>query len=301
MRIFLTGATGFIGSHIARELIVRGHQVLGLVRSAEGAKHLAATGAEPYFGNLDDLESLQRGSALADGVIHTAFNHDFSTFVANCENDRRVIEALGAALEGTQKPLIITSGVAMGATGHTTLATENNFNAENPNPRRATELAGLAVAKRGVSVSVVRLPQVHDINKQGLITELIKIARQKGVSGYVEDGQNRWSAVHISDVAEVYLRALEKNIPDSRYHAVAEEGIPLRSLAEVIGYVLNVPVKRIAAKDAKEHFGWMSLLINHDMSASGTLTQERLAWKPVGPGMIEDLLMIHSASNNPTE
>ena len=238
---------------------------------------------------------------MADGVIHTAFNHDFSTFVANCENDQRVIEALGAALEGTQKPLIITSGVAMGATGHRTLATEDNFNAENPNPRRATELAGLAVAKRGVSVSVVRLPQVHDINKQGLITDLIKLARQKGVSGYVEDGQNRWSAVHISDVAEVYLRALEKNIPESRYHAVAEEGIPLRSLAEVIGYVLNVPVKRIADKDAKEHFGWMSLLINHDMSASGTLTQERLAWKPVGPGMIEDLLKTHSASNNPKE
>ncbi|MFU0879913.1 SDR family oxidoreductase [Kluyvera cryocrescens] len=290
MRIFLTGATGFIGSHVARELIAAGHQVLGLTRSTAGAEQLIASGAEVHFGNIEDLDSLQRGAIQADGVIHTAFNHDFSTFVANCEHDYRVIDAMGTALEGTQKPLIITSGVAMGSMGQHSLATEDNFNADNPNPRRATELAGLAVAQRGVHVSVVRLPQVHDTNKQGLITPLIELARQKGVSGYVEEGQNRWSAVHVSDVAAVYLRALENTIPNRRYHAVAEEGIPMRTLAEVIGYILDVPVKRIAATDAAQHFGWMSMLIEHDMSASGALTRERLAWQPTGPGLIEDLL-----------
>lgn len=294
MRIFLTGATGFIGSHVARELIAAGHQVLGLTRSTAGAEQLIASGAEVHFGNIEDLDSLQRGAIQADGVIHTAFNHDFSTFVANCEHDYRVIDAMGTALEGTQKPLIITSGVAMGSMGHYSLAIEDNFNAENPNPRRATELAGLAVAQRGVHVSVVRLPQVHDTNKQGLITPLIELARQKGVSAYVEEGQNRWSAVHVSDVAAVYLRALKNNIPNRRYHAVAEEGIPMRTLAEVIGYILNVPVKRIAASDAAQHFGWMSQLIEHDMSASGALTRERLAWQPTGPGLIEDLLKMRS-------
>lgn len=290
MRIFLTGATGFIGSRVARELMTAGHQVLGLTRTTAGAEQLMASGVEVHFGNIDSLDSLQRGARLADGVIHTAFNHDFSTFVANCEHDYRVIDAMGTALEGTQKPLIITSGVAMGSPGNYALATEDNFNAENPNPRRATELAGLAVAQRGVNVSVVRLPQVHDTHKQGLITPLIELARQAGVSGYVEEGQNRWAAVHVSDVAAVYLRALEGNISNRRYHAVAEEGIPMRTLAEVIGYVLNVPVKRIAAKDAQQHFGWMSQLIAHDMPASGALTRERLAWHPTGPGLIEDLL-----------
>lgn len=298
MRIFLTGATGFIGANVARALMAAGHQVLGLTRSAEGARQLTASGAEAYFGNIDDLASLQRGASLADGVIHTAFNHDFSTFVANCENDQRAIEAMGAELAGTQKPLVITSGVAMGSTGHHAVATEACFNPENPNPRRASELAGIAVAQRGVSVSVVRLPQVHDTKKQGLITPLIELARQKGVSGYVEDGQNRWSAVSVSDVAQVYVRALENNIPDARYHAVAEEGIPMRTIAEVIGYILNVPVKRIAAQDASAHFGWMSMLIEHDMSASSTLTRERLGWQPVGPGLIEDLLKIRAVSEN---
>lgn len=294
MRIFLTGATGFIGSHVARELIAAGHQVLGLTRSTAGAEQLIASGAEVHFGNIEDLDSLQRGAIQADGVIHTAFNHDFSTFVANCEHDYRVIDAMGTALEGTQKPLIITSGVAMGSMGQHSLATEDNFNADNPNPRRATELAGLAVAQRGVHVSVVRLPQVHDTNKQGLITPLIELARQKDVSGYVEEGQNRWSAVHVSDVAAVYLCALENTIPNRRYHAVAEEGIPMRTLAEVIGYILDVPVKRIAATDAAQHFGWMSMLIEHDMSASGALTRERLAWQPTGLGLIEDLLKMRS-------
>lgn len=298
MRIFLTGATGFIGSNIARELTVAGHQVLGLTRNSKGAEQLAAAGVEAFWGNLDDPESLQRAASRVDGVIHTAFNHDFSTFVANCENDQRVIQAIGTALEGTHKPLIITSGVAMGATGNRVIATEDFFNSANPNPRRMTELAGLALAQRGVNVSVVRLPQVHNTHKQGLITPLIELAREKGVSGYVEEGQNRWSAVHISDVAAVYLSALERNTPNSRYHAVAEEGIALRTIAEVIGYVLNIPVKRIAAKDAADHFGWMSLLIEHDMSASSALTRERLGWEPAGPGLIEDLLKMNAGSLN---
>lgn len=289
MRIFLTGATGFIGTAVTRELIAAGHHVLGLTRSEQGAHHLAASGAEAHYGDVNDLDSLRRGISQADGVIHTAFNHDFSTFLANCESDRQVIEAMGRELAGSSRPLIITSGVALGALQPNTLASEDNFNPDHANPRKASELGGIKAAEQGASVSVVRLSQVHDPIKQGLITPLVELALQKGVSAYVEEGQNCWSAVHISDAARLYVLALEKNATNSRYNAVAEPAIPMKTLAETLGRVLNLPVKRLATHEAAEHFGWMNIFVTHDMSASSDLTQQRLGWKPTGPSLIADL------------
>lgn len=289
MRIFITGATGFIGSAIVAEVIGAGHQVLGLTRSEAGAEALRKAGAEVFRGDLDDHDSLRRGAAQADGVIHTAFNHDFSKFVANCEADRQVIEALGAALAGSDRPLVVTSATPMGAAAPGQPATEEHFNANHPNPRKATELACQAVAARGVNVSVVRLPQVHDTLKQGLITPLIEVARQKGVSAYVGAGANHWTAGHVSDVARLYRLALERAQPGSRYHAVAEEAIPVRQIAEVIGRGLKLPVVSIAAEEAAAHFGWLGDFVVRDLPASSVLTRQWLDWHPVGPGLIADL------------
>jgi len=289
MRIFVTGATGFIGSAIVHELINTGHQVLGLTRSEAGARSLASAGAEVHRGDIEDLDSLRRGAGSVDGVIHTAFNHDFSKFAANCEADRQAIEAMGSALHGSDRSFIITSVAMLGASTHGQPATEDNFNPDHPSPRNASELTGVALAKSGVNVSVVRLPQVHNPVKQGIISPLIELAREKGVSAYVDDGLNRWAGVHLSDAARLYVLALEKRAAGSRYHAVAEEGIPLRTIAEIIGHGLNIPVKSIAAADAPAHFGWFSAFVGHDMSASSALTQERLGWQPKGPGLIADL------------
>jgi nucleoside-diphosphate-sugar epimerase len=289
MRVFVTGATGFIGSAIVPELLNAGYQVLGLTRSETGAKSLIAAGAEVHRGDLEDLESLRRGAAMSDGVIHTAFNHDFSQFVANCEADGRVIEAMGSELLGSDRPLIITSGTGMGAGKHGQPATEDNFNREHPNPRIASELAGVSMAERGVNVSVVRLPQVHDPVKQGLITPLIQVAREKGVSAIVGDGLNRWPAVHRLDAARVYKLALDKRQAGSRYHAVAEEGISLRDIAEVIGRGLKVPVRKLSAEEAPAHFGWLGMFAGLDLPASSALTRQRLGWHPTGPGLIADL------------
>jgi nucleoside-diphosphate-sugar epimerase len=289
MRIFLTGATGFIGSAIVPELINAGHQVLGLTRSEAGARSLIAAGAEVHRGDLEDLESLRRGAAMSDGVIHTAFNHDFSKFVANCEQDRQVIEAIGDVLAGSDRPLVITSGTGMGNTVPGKSATEDNFNPNHPNPRKASELAGVSVAERGVNVSVVRLPQVHDPVKQGLITYAVSLAREKGVVAYVGDGLNRWPAVHILDTARLYRLALEKHEAGSRYHAVAEEGVPVRDIAEVIGRGLKVPVVSLSPEEAPAHFGWLAAFAGFDMPASSAQTQERLRWHPTGPGLITDL------------
>lgn len=289
MRIFVTGATGFIGTKIVHELINAGHQVLGLTRSDTGAQSLAAIGAEVHRGDIEDIESLRLGAGLADGVIHTAFNHDFSKFVANIEADRQAIEAMGSALHGSDRPFVITSVAVLGASARGKPATEDNFNPDHPNPRNASERAGAALVQRGVNVSVVRLPQVHNPVKQGLITPLIELAREKGVSAYVDNGLNRWAAVHLSDAVRLYVLALEKCVAGSRYHAVAEEGVSLRTIAETIGRGLNVPVKSIAAADAPAHFGWLSAFVGADMSASSALTQERLAWHPKGPGLIADL------------
>lgn len=289
MRVFLTGATGFIGSRIVPELLQAGHQVIGLTRSDEGAQRLTDAGAAVHRGTLEDLESLRSGAAKADGVIHTAFDHDFSNFVANCQKDRRAIEALGSVLKGSDRPLVITSGTGMGSAGPGKPAVEDIFDTSHPNPRSASEIAGNAMLEQGVNVSVMRLPQVHDTVKQGLITPLVEIARAKGVSAYVGDGSNRFPAAHVIDVARLFRLALEKSEPGARYHAVAEEGIPLRQIAEVLGKGLNVPVESLSLEEAKEHFGWMEIFAEMDLWASGAKTQERLNWHPTGPGLIADL------------
>ena len=289
MRVFLTGATGFIGSALVPELIAAGHHVLGLTRSDAGARSLAAAGAEPHRGDIEDLDSLRGGAAAADGVIHTAFDHDFSNFVANCDKDRRVIEALGDALAGTDKPLLITSGTGMGSAKPGQPSTEDVFNTTHPNPRVASELAGAAVLAKGVNLSVMRLSQIHDTVKQGLITPAVALAREKGVSAYVGDGRNRWPAAHISDTARLYRLALEKREPGARYHAVAEEGVPLRDIAEVIGRGLKVPVVSLSPDEAAGHFGWLAAFAGLDFPASSAQTRARLGWHPTGRGLIADL------------
>jgi nucleoside-diphosphate-sugar epimerase len=293
MRVFVTGATGFIGSAIVTELLHAGHQVLGMTRSEEGARALQAAGAQVHRGSLEDPESLSRGAAATDGTIHTAFDHDFSNFVANCEKDRRAIAALGAALVGSNHPLVITSGTGMGAAVPGQLATEDVFNPSHPNPRTASEVAGAAVSASGVNVSVVRLPQVHDTRKQGLITPLIELTRKKGVSAYLGEGLNRWPAAHVLDVARLYVLALEKQESGSRYHAVAEEGVTARAIAEVLGRGLKVPVVAMSPDQAAAHFGWMAMFIGLDMPASSAQTRERLPWRPTGPGLMTDLEQMH--------
>lgn len=289
MRIFLTGATGFIGSRVVAELLGAGHQVLGMTRSDAGAQVLAAAGAEVHRGELEDLDSLRDGAAQADAVIHTAFDHDFSRFVANCEKDRHAIKALGSALLGSNRPLLITSGTGMGSAGHGQAAIETVFNLDHPNPRSASELAGAEMSAAGVNVSVVRLPQVHDTVKQGLVSPLIAVARAKGVSAYVGDGLNRWPAAHVLDVARLYRLALERNEPGARYHAVAEEGISARDIAQAIGTGLNLPVKSITPEEAADHFGWLGAFANMDLPASSAWTRQVLDWHPAGPGLIADL------------
>jgi nucleoside-diphosphate-sugar epimerase len=290
MRVFLTGATGFIGSAIVRELIDAGHSVIGLARSDRGARSLVAAGAQVHRGDLEDLESLRAGAAMSDGVIHCAFNHDFSNYAANCEADRHAIEALGSALVGSDRPFVVTSGTAVVlAPGR--LATENDapISSSAGIPRSASEEAAASMLSRGVRVTVMRLPQVHDRAKQGLVTPLIAVAREKGVSAYVGDGRNRWPAAHVLDTARLYRLALERGEAGSRYHAVAEEGVPLRDIAVAIGRRLNLPVAAKSAAEAAGHFGWLGLFVSFDAPASSALTQERLGWRPTGPGLITDL------------
>lgn len=291
MRIFVTGATGFIGSAIVPELINAGHQVVGLTRSEAGAKSLTAAGAQAHRGDLSDLESLRRGATMSDGVIHTAFTHDFSRFQEVCEQDRRVIEALGVALSGSDRPLLITSGTGMANSASGRAVTEQDApETSNAIPRVASEQAAASVAAKGVRVGVMRLPQVHNTVKQGLVTYLIELARQKGVSAYVGEGRNRWPAVHVLDAARLYRLALEKLVTGARYHAVAEEGVPLRDIAQIIGWGLRVPVISVSAEEARAHFGWLAGFVSRDAPASSALTQERLAWRLTGqPGLIADL------------
>ena len=289
MRIFLTGATGFIGSKIVPELIDAGHQVLGLTRSEAGVQMLAAAGAEAHRGDIEDLDSLRRGAAGCDGVIHAAFDHDFANFVANCQKDRRVIAALGSALAGSDRPLLITSGTAMGTAVPGQPATEDHFDPEHPNPRVASELAGRDLSERGVNVSIVRLSQIHDTQKQGLVTEVIGLARRTGVSAYVGEGLNRWSAAHVSDTVHLFRLALEKHEAGARYHATAEEGIAFLAIAEAVGQSLGVPVAAMAPHEAAEHFGWLGAFVGKDMSASSARTQALLGWHPTGPGLLADL------------
>lgn len=293
MRVFLTGATGFIGSAVLAELLQAGHQVIGMTRSEDGARFLAAAGAEAHHGTLEDLSSVRRGAETADAVIHTAFDHDFSRFVENCDKDRRVIGALGEALKGSDRPLLITSGTGMGGAGPGRLAREDIFDDAHPNPRIASERAGNELLEAAVNVAVMRLPQVHNTEKQGLITPLISIFREKGVAAYIGEGRNRWSAGHRSDVARLYRLAIEAAEPGARYHAVGEEGIETRAIMEALARGLKIPAVSIPQDKAAEHFGWMAMFAGIDMAASSALTQVKLGWRPEGPGLIADLDAMH--------
>jgi nucleoside-diphosphate-sugar epimerase len=289
MRVFLTGATGFIGTALVPELINAGHHVLGLTRTDAGAKSLVDAGAQAHRGDLEDLESLRSGAAMSDGVIHTAFNHDFSKFAANCETDRCAIEALGSVLAGSDRPLVVTSGTGLIAPSR--LATENDVPDSNSvRFPRVSEETAISLVAQGVRASVVRLPQVHDRVKQGLVTYAIATAREKGVSAFVGEGRNRWPAVGVLDAAHLYRLVLEKGTAGSRYHAVAEEGVPVREIAEAIGRGLKVPVVSMSPEEAGLHFGFLAFFVGADCPASSALTQEQLGWYPaMKPGLLEDL------------
>lgn len=292
MRIFVTGATGNIGARVVAELIAAGHRVIGLCRSDDKAAALAATGAEVYRGSIADPNSLKDGAARSDGVIHLAFNHDFSRYGQNCEDDRHVIAALGAALAGSDRPLIITSATPIANSVPGEAAREDNpIVGSDQLPRAASEEAAAAVALTGVNISVVRLPQVHDPESQGLITPMSAIYREKGICAYVGDGQNRWPAAPVADVARLYRLAVEAARPGAKYHAVAEEGVPLRTIAEALSRRLALPVQSISAEEAEGFFGWLAHFADRDMPASSAQTQERLGWTPTGPGLIADLLV----------
>ena len=290
MRVFLTGATGFIGSSLVPELIGAGHQVVGLSRSEAGAEALAGMGAQVVRGDVNDLGLLQTVARAADGVIHAAFNHDPSQSASAAEDDRKVIQTLGGALAGSDRPLIVTSGTGLVTPTHGDLSCETDPPAASSAvPRAATEEAAAALADRGVRVMVMRLPQVHDAHRQGRIAWHIDMARKQGRVAYVGDGANRLPAVHVSDAVRLYRLALERGEAGARYHAVAEEGVALRDIAEVIGAGLNIPVVSLTPDEARAYFGWMAQLAAQDLAASGALTGQWLDWTPTGPDLLTDL------------
>lgn len=288
MRVFMTGAAGFIGTATTKELIANGHQVVGLARSDANAAALKKLGAEVHRGSLEDLDSLKSGAKNSDGTIHCAFIHDFAKFAENGQIDKRAIEAMGDVLEGTNKPFIVTSGTGLIAPG--VVVTEDMRREDAGHMPRVSEQAGLAYAKRGVRAMAIRLPQVHgEAGKAGLISYLVESARAKGTAVYVGEGKERWAAAHRLDVARLYRLALEKGTADGIYHAVGEEGVPMRQIIDVVGRALKVPVKSIKPEEAGDYYGPLAMFAGLDMPASNALTQQRLGWKPTQIGLIADI------------
>ncbi|MFC0430358.1 SDR family oxidoreductase [Kutzneria buriramensis] len=295
MRVFVTGSTGFIGSAVVRELQEAGHQVLGLVRSDANASALAETGAEVHRGSLDDLDSLRAGAAATDGVIHTAFNHDFTDIAAAAATDLAAVEAIGEVLVGSGRPLVIASGVGALHKGRPSVETDVADSTEPMARRMQSEVALLALAERGVRTSAVRLPpSVHGEGDHGLVPRLIQIARDKGVSAHPGDGENRWSAVHRLDAARLFRLALENSPAGRVYHAIGDQGVPVRDIADAIGRHLGLPVTSVARGDeAVRHFGWLGAFFGNDVQSSSALTQQWLGWRPTGVGLLADLEQGH--------
>jgi nucleoside-diphosphate-sugar epimerase len=289
MRVFLTGASGFIGSAVIAELKAGGHEVLGLARNDDNAAKLQAAGVAVHRGDVTEPETLAAGAAACDATIHCAFIHDFSKFVENIAIDRRAVETMLAAMEGSGKPFILTSGTLM-ADADREATEEDGPSTDGAGALRgATELVAQDYAGRGVRAMIVRLPQVHDTQKAGLITYAIEVAREKGVSAYVGDGSARWAAAHVSDVAHLYRLVLENGQAGARYHAVGESGVSMRDIAHALGRRLQLPVVSITPEEAPAHFGFLAMFAGRDAPTSSRLTQERLNWTPTGPGLIADL------------
>ena len=284
MRVFVTGATGWVGSVVVKELVDAGHHVVGLARSDEKAAALAAAGGQVLRGTLDDLDLLHNAASAADAVVHTAFNHDFSRFAENCEQDRRAIEMLGSALEGSARPLLVTGGVALLAPGR--VATEADVPPDVPSYPRKSEAAARALAERGLRATTIRLsPSVHGLGDHGFMAILIGLAREKGVAAYLDEGLNRWPGVHRLDAGRLYRLVLEQGATEPAYHGVADEGVPFKDIAEVIGRQLGLPVE----SRGREHFGWFADFAGADMAASSARTRSLVGWQPTGPDLLTDI------------
>jgi nucleoside-diphosphate-sugar epimerase len=289
MRVFVTGSSGWVGSAVVKDLLAAGHRVLGLVRSEAGAKKVADLGADVVLGTLDDLDVLRQGARQADGVIHTAFNHDFTKIVESSAQEKRAIEAIAGVLEGSDRPFIVTSGVALLTPGRVSSEDDATRPPIESFPR-SSEPSALAFAERGVRVAAIRLaPTVHGIGDNGFVPRLVQLARQKGVSAYVDDGRNRWPAVHRLDAARLYRLALESNAAHGPFHAIAEEGVTVRQIAETIGHSLNIPVVSLPGEKAAEHFGWFARFASIDCPSSSPRSRSLLGWKPEQLTLLEDM------------